>query len=82
MLDKILLPGAGGPALAVVVPAPDEVDDGGQARTADADQAHGQVIVPTVISYHDSAGLCSVYHLLTMSPSRSPRPSRHQANRL
>ena len=50
MLYEVLLPGAGGPPLAVVVPAPDEVDDGGQAGAADADQAHGQVIVPTIIT--------------------------------
>ena len=45
MLHKVLLlPGAGGPA--VVVSSPDEVDDGAEAATAEADQDHGQVIVP------------------------------------
>ena len=43
MLHKVFLPGAGAP---VVVPAPDEVDDRGEAGAADADQDHGQVIVP------------------------------------
>ena len=50
MLYEVLLPGAGGPPLAVVVPAPDEVNDRGQAEAADANQAHGQVIVPTIIT--------------------------------
>ena len=44
VLYKVLLPGAGGPA--VVILAPDEVDDRGEAGAADADQDHGQVIVP------------------------------------
>ena len=33
MLHEVFLPGAGGPT--VVVPAPDEVDDWGEARAAD-----------------------------------------------
>ena len=44
MLHEALFPGAGGSA--VVVSAPDEVDDRGEAGAADADQDHGQVIVP------------------------------------
>ena len=42
--EVLLLPGAGGPA--VVIPAPDEVDDWAEAAAADADKDHGQVIVP------------------------------------
>ena len=42
--EVLLLPGAGGPA--VVVSAPDEVDDRAEAAAAEADQDHGQVIVP------------------------------------
>ena len=48
MLHKILLPGAAGPA--VVVPAPNKVDHRSQARAADAQKAHGQVVIPPVIS--------------------------------
>ena len=43
VLHEVLLPGAGGPA--VVVSAPNEVDDGGEARAADDAQVHGQVEV-------------------------------------
>ena len=39
VLHEVLLPGAGGPA--VVVSAPDEVDDWGEAGAADADHDHG-----------------------------------------
>ena len=42
--EVLLLPWAGGPA--VVVSAPNEVDDGAEAAAAEADQDHGQVIVP------------------------------------
>ena len=44
VLYKVLLPGAGGPA--VVVSAPDEVDDRGEAGAADDVKVHGQVEVP------------------------------------
>ena len=52
MLHEVLLPGAAGPA--VVVPAPDKVDHRSQARAADAQQAHGQVVIPPVISNNTS----------------------------
>ena len=44
VLNEVFLPGAGGPA--VVVPAPNEVDDWGEAGAAEDVQVHGQVKVP------------------------------------
>ena len=44
VLYKVLLPGAGGPA--VVILAPDEVDDWGEAGAAEDVEVHGQVEVP------------------------------------
>ena len=43
VLHKVFLPGAGAP---IVVPAPDEVDDRGEAGAADGVKVHGQVEVP------------------------------------
>ena len=44
VLHEILLAGAGGPA--VVVSAPNEVDDWAEAAVEDAEKVHGQMIVP------------------------------------
>ena len=43
VLNEVLLPGAAGPV--EEVSAPDEVDDGGEARAAEDAQVHGQVEV-------------------------------------
>ena len=43
VLDEVLLPGAAGPV--EVLSAPDEVDDGREARAAEDAQVHGQMEV-------------------------------------